>query len=47
LRFFSGLSIEEVGDAMGMSPRTVKRDWRKAWAFLYQTIRTAEAPPRE
>jgi RNA polymerase sigma factor (TIGR02999 family) len=38
LRFFGGLSVEETADALGISPRTVKRDWRKARAFLYQTI---------
>ena len=47
LRFFGGLSVEEVGDAMGVSPRTVKRDWRKARAFLYQTIRGVEIPADE
>jgi len=47
LRFFGGLSVEEVGDAMGVSPRTVKRDWRKARAFLYQTIRGVEIPVEE
>ena len=47
LRFFGGLSVEEVGDAMGVSPRTVKRDWRKARAFLYQTLRGVELPADE
>lgn len=33
LRFFGGLSIEETAEAMGISPRTVKREWTfgKAW----------------
>lgn len=39
LRFFGGLSVEETADATEMSPRTVKRDWRKARAFLYQAMR--------
>ena len=47
LRFFGGLSVEEVGDAMGVSPRTVKRDWRKARAFLYQEIQGIEIPAEE
>lgn len=38
LRFFGGLSVEEVAEVMEMSERTVKRDWRKARALLYQTL---------
>lgn len=38
LRFFGGLSIEETAEVMDLSARTVKRDWRKARAFLYQMI---------
>ena len=47
LRFFGGLSVEETSDALGISPRTVKRDWRKARAFLYQTIQGDAALPEE
>jgi RNA polymerase sigma factor (TIGR02999 family) len=39
LRFFGGLSVEESAEVLGVSPRTVKRDWRKARAFLIQVIR--------
>jgi len=41
LRFFAGLSVEEVAEVMETSERTVKRDWRKASALLYQSM-TAE-----
>lgn len=34
LRVFSGLTVEEIADLLGTSARTVKRDWRKARAFL-------------
>jgi len=34
LKFFSGLSIEETADALGISPATVKRDWNVAKAWL-------------
>ena len=39
MRFFGGLSVEEAAEALGVSPRTVKRDWRKARAFLFEAIR--------
>lgn len=39
LRFFAGLSIEETAEAMDLSPRTVKREWTYARAWLYQTLR--------
>lgn len=42
LRFFGGLSVEEAGVALGISPRTVKRDWQKARAFLYHAIRSQD-----
>jgi len=34
LRFFGGLTVEEAADVMGTSPRTVKRDWQLARAWL-------------
>ena len=38
LRFFAGLSVEETADALGVAPHNVKRDWRKARAFLLQDM---------
>ncbi len=38
LRFFSGLSVEETATALGISPRTVKRDWSVARAWLRREI---------
>lgn len=37
-RFFGGLSVEEIAEAMGVSDRTVKRHFRAARAFLYQQL---------
>ncbi|HET8899013.1 MAG TPA: ECF-type sigma factor [Rhodanobacteraceae bacterium] len=34
LRVFGGLSVEETGQALGLSDRTIKRDWRRARAFI-------------
>ncbi len=38
LRFFGGWMIEEVAELRGVTGRTVKRDWRKARAFLYRAL---------
>jgi len=38
MRFFSGLSVEEIARSTGSSPSTVKRDWQKARAFLYREL---------
>ncbi len=38
LRFFSGLNVEETAEALGISPRTVKRDWSVAKAWLHREI---------
>ena len=38
LRFYAGLGVEEVAKAIGASPRTVKRDWAFARAFLIREL---------
>lgn len=38
LRFFSGLSIEDTSEVLGISPATVKRDWVTARAWLYRAM---------
>jgi RNA polymerase sigma factor (TIGR02999 family) len=43
LRFFSGLSDEESAHVLGVSTRTVKRDWRLAKAWLYFQLK--DPPP--
>lgn len=35
LRFFAGLSVEDSATALATAPRTVKRDWRTARAFIH------------
>jgi RNA polymerase sigma factor (TIGR02999 family) len=39
LRFFSGLSIEETADVVGVSPSTIKREWNFAKAWLAREMR--------
>ncbi len=38
LRFFGGLGEEETAQVLGVSARTVKRDWRVAKAWLYNEL---------
>jgi len=38
LRYFGGLSIEEAAKVMNVSPRTVRREWQRAKAWLYRMI---------
>ncbi len=38
LRYFGGLSEEEVAEALKISPRTVRRDWSLARAWLYREL---------
>jgi RNA polymerase sigma-70 factor (ECF subfamily) len=42
LRFFSGLSVEETAEVMGVSPRTIDRQWQTAKAWLHREIAAAE-----
>ena len=47
MRFFGGLSIEEIGEVLGISRSTVKREWNVAKAWLVREMRRdtyGEAP---
>ena len=37
-RFFGGMEETEIAEALGLSERTVRRDWVKARAWLYATL---------
>lgn len=39
LRFFGGLSTEEIAEVLGVSPSTVKRDWNVAKAWLTRQMK--------
>jgi RNA polymerase sigma-70 factor (ECF subfamily) len=45
LRFFGGLSGDETAEALGLSPRTVDREWKLAQAWLRREL-TARHQPR-
>ena len=38
LRYFSGLTVEETAEVMGISAATVKRDWSMAKAWLHREL---------
>lgn len=39
LRYFGGLNNQEIADSLGLTSRTVERDWHKARAFLFDALR--------
>jgi RNA polymerase sigma-70 factor, ECF subfamily len=41
MRFFGGMTVEETADALDIAPSTVKLDWQKAKAWLYQELERA------
>jgi RNA polymerase sigma-70 factor (ECF subfamily) len=43
LRFFGGLSVEQTADFLNISPKTVKRDWAVAKAWLHRELKENEA----
>lgn len=42
LRFFGGMTAEEVAEVLDVSPRTVQREWRMARAWLHRQISASE-----
>jgi len=38
LRYFGGLSVDEAAEVMNISPRTVRREWQRAKAWLYRMM---------
>ena len=42
LRFFGGLSEEETAEVLRISPRTVRREWSLARAWLHRELRRGE-----
>ena len=42
-RYFGGLTEEETAEALGVTARTVRRDWVKAKGWLYRELHDADA----
>jgi RNA polymerase sigma factor (TIGR02999 family) len=45
LRFFAGLTEVETAEVLGVTPRTIQRDWNKARAWLHKEL--AAGPPNK
>ena len=43
MKFFGGLTTEEVAEVLQVTPRTIEREWRKAKAWLHNAISKEEA----
>lgn len=39
LRYFGGLTVEQIGATLGIAPRSVKRDWSLARIWLYEELK--------
>ena len=41
LRFFGGMTLEEIAEALELAPSTVSLDWKKARAWLHRELKEA------
>lgn len=46
MRYFGGLTIPEISQALGIAPATVKREWSVAKTWLLKELRDDEPGPR-
>jgi RNA polymerase sigma factor (TIGR02999 family) len=42
LRYFGGMSVEEVAEVLGIAPVTVKRHWKAAKAWLFHALKQSD-----
>jgi RNA polymerase sigma factor (TIGR02999 family) len=47
LRYFGGLTFEEIGGLLGLASRTVKTDWALARIWLLDQLQPGAKPPKE
>jgi RNA polymerase sigma factor (sigma-70 family) len=40
LRYFGGLSVEQIAALLGIAPRSIKRDWSLARVWLFREMRS-------
>jgi RNA polymerase sigma factor (TIGR02999 family) len=45
MRFFAGLTTEEIAETLGTTTRTVERDWRYARAWMFRALCPDRPPP--
>jgi RNA polymerase sigma-70 factor, ECF subfamily len=45
LRYFGGLSVEQIGALLEIAPRSVKRDWALARIWLFRELRPGAKDP--
>jgi RNA polymerase sigma-70 factor (ECF subfamily) len=45
LRYFGGLSVEQIGTMLQIAPRSVKRDWALARIWLFRELRPGAGAP--
>ena len=45
LKFFAGLTVEEIAAILDVSPDTVARDWRMARTWLLRELSEVYLPP--
>jgi RNA polymerase sigma factor (TIGR02999 family) len=44
LRYFGGLTVEQIASLLGVSPRSVKRDWSLARIWLFRELQPGATP---
>jgi RNA polymerase sigma factor (TIGR02999 family) len=44
LRYFGGMTVEEVAEVLGLSPTTVNREWQSAKTWLLRTMSRTDKP---